>query len=526
MLTSVYRRMLSVLFVLAIFLGTLFSLPLHAEDIAPISFHLDFAPPINISLSYPHDSEAGKEELTTAIKSITQPVFDSLIRDEPLAAMWMDILNCNIFFSFYPNNNFNNINRVSVTSFYGDLAILPAYVDPKGMTDQVNAVLDSFTPSGNTMYERVKSIHDFVCLMTEYDATSPYPYSAYGSLVYRRAVCEGYAEAFKLLCNKNGIDCVLVSGVAGSENENHMWTYVRMDDNRWYAVDPTWDDGRGTSLDHSYFLIGSETVLRSGSTFADSHHASGDISATGYFTFTYPELTVNAYLTNHPDGNAGGDYVYEESEDYFYKQLTGNEQRAFYNTLRQALIEQAPSFPDATPTPAPTDDMVTTKAETTTSGETTQERETTATETTLPTATETTAEETSAASSEITTVPQTTVDTSSALTTDPPQTTAPPSHTPTSHVPSESLTQSTPAPAVSQSESLSSKESSSTPLSTSTSTGTASITVSPPPVSSPQGTSMLSLLDTLRVVVIVLALLTVFVLVSIVLIKTQSSDNK
>ena len=52
-------------------------------------------------------------------------------------------------------------------------------------------------------------------------------------------VCEGYARAFKVLCDKLGIPCVLVDGA------NHMWNYVQMEDGKWYGVDVTWNDPTG-----------------------------------------------------------------------------------------------------------------------------------------------------------------------------------------------------------------------------------------------------------------------------------------
>ncbi len=49
-------------------------------------------------------------------------------------------------------------------------------------------------------------------------------------------VCEGYSRALKFLCNKEEIECVLVSGM------NHMWNYIKMNDGQWYAIDTTWND--------------------------------------------------------------------------------------------------------------------------------------------------------------------------------------------------------------------------------------------------------------------------------------------
>ena len=62
---------------------------------------------------------------------------------------------------------------------------------------------------------------------------------AYGALVDKKAVCEGYARAFQLLCNNLGIDCINVFG--NGESEPHQWNCVKLED-EWYEVDVTWND--------------------------------------------------------------------------------------------------------------------------------------------------------------------------------------------------------------------------------------------------------------------------------------------
>ncbi|MBE6641862.1 MAG: hypothetical protein E7619_09800 [Ruminococcaceae bacterium] len=57
-----------------------------------------------------------------------------------------------------------------------------------------------------------------------------------GTLIYGRAVCVGYARAFNLLLNLNGIESCDISGA------DHTWSLVRMDDGKYYWFDPTWDD--------------------------------------------------------------------------------------------------------------------------------------------------------------------------------------------------------------------------------------------------------------------------------------------
>ncbi len=48
-------------------------------------------------------------------------------------------------------------------------------------------------------------------------------------------VCEGYAKAMKVLCDRVNIPCILASG------QSHMWNYIKLD-GEWYGMDSTWSD--------------------------------------------------------------------------------------------------------------------------------------------------------------------------------------------------------------------------------------------------------------------------------------------
>ncbi|WP_026524273.1 transglutaminase domain-containing protein [Butyrivibrio sp. MB2005] len=77
--------------------------------------------------------------------------------------------------------------------------------------------------------------------------------TAYGALVRgddgtsNHAICGGYALAFEYLCQRAGIPCGYVTGIANPDADDpessgfHAWNIVYIDNN-WYEVDTTWDD--------------------------------------------------------------------------------------------------------------------------------------------------------------------------------------------------------------------------------------------------------------------------------------------
>lgn len=78
-----------------------------------------------------------------------------------------------------------------------------------------------------------KSVEDYV---DEF----PYSWNAYGALYNGYALCEGYANGYKLLCDKAGIECMSVSG--SYDGTPHAWNIVNDGTGSWYLVDPTFDD--------------------------------------------------------------------------------------------------------------------------------------------------------------------------------------------------------------------------------------------------------------------------------------------
>lgn len=168
-----------------------------------------------------------------------------------------------------------------------------------GAKSEIDAKLSA--TANPSIYDTLKAIHDYVCNTVTYaPTTEPRIYqTAYSALCGDRVtVCAGYAKAFKLICEKYGIPCVLVSGKGGNnlnELQNHMWNYVQID-GAWYAVDCTWDDQENICYD--YFLAGGNTVSSLGfgaNKFNESHVASGSWSSTGNYVFSYPVLSDEAY---------------------------------------------------------------------------------------------------------------------------------------------------------------------------------------------------------------------------------------
>lgn len=120
--------------------------------------------------------------------------------------------------------------------------------------------------------------------------------SAYGALIDKKAVCEGYSRAFQLLCNKSNIDCVSILGE--TEGTPHQWNCVRLDDN-WYHVDVTWNDADEDNqwIKYDYFNITDEQISKNHK--IRELYSEAEIDADAEYTTIYnlfiPKCTSTKY---------------------------------------------------------------------------------------------------------------------------------------------------------------------------------------------------------------------------------------
>jgi hypothetical protein len=111
-------------------------------------------------------------------------------------------------------------------------------------------------------------LHDSLCRIVMYDSEGSAqaqetqerrggdPYTAYGALVNNLAVSEGYAMAFKLLCDELDISSLVVSGQwMGDE---HSWNLVRIG-SAWYHIGVAFNDS-GDEPIYDFFLLDDETA--------------------------------------------------------------------------------------------------------------------------------------------------------------------------------------------------------------------------------------------------------------------------
>lgn len=167
-------------------------------------------------------------------------------------------------------------------------------------------------PSGMGQVDCAVWVHDYLIKNFEYDqanlnaGTLPLrAHTAYGLMIDKKGVCDGYTGAYNMILGLCGIDSISISGNA---NGAHAWSQVKLE-SQWYEADVTWDDPlsdvKGKTVYTHLFLTDAE--LRG------KNHAwtGGNICNSTLFSNWFARNVSNM---NYYDGlwyymNPGGEFV-------------------------------------------------------------------------------------------------------------------------------------------------------------------------------------------------------------------------
>ena len=244
-------------------------------------------------LSQENGSDKLQEEYQTAIEAFTYDNPDVFYID--VTKMYINIETIQKIFSTKYN--------VYINSAKDPTYLLDGFTS-KEQIDQCesqviavkNQILNQI--AGKNDIEKMRYIHDYLVDTIEYDQkfVEKNIYNIYGALVSKTCVCEGYAKASQYLLNEAGLENIIITGTATNSDgktENHAWNYVNIDE-KWYAIDTTWDDpiivGGGkltNTIRYRYFLKGSSTMNK-------NHFISTKFTSGGQ-DFVFPKLSITDY---------------------------------------------------------------------------------------------------------------------------------------------------------------------------------------------------------------------------------------
>lgn len=138
-------------------------------------------------------------------------------------------------------------------------------------------LLDGIEGNGNLSdVKKALLLHDRLAVNTQYDydfyTDTELKHSAYGALVKKTAVCQGYALAYMYLLDRVGIK----NSYCSSDALNHAWNIVYID-GKPYHTDVTWDDVSWDSYERGVEgMVRHNNFLRSTKGLFEQEHAAAD----------------------------------------------------------------------------------------------------------------------------------------------------------------------------------------------------------------------------------------------------------
>lgn len=126
----------------------------------------------------------------------------------------------------------------------------------KAISDLVEACAKKIN-AGDSQLQKALTIHDFILGQMNYaykkDGITPetaiWAHNLIGCAQKKSGVCESYAKTYQYLCQLNGLECIVATGVNG---ENHAWNIVKIDE-KWYGVDCTFDETNKAEVSYRCF---------------------------------------------------------------------------------------------------------------------------------------------------------------------------------------------------------------------------------------------------------------------------------
>ncbi len=357
LMKKAFCNLISVLLVLAIVSGCAVSVSAYKTD----NLRVGYSSPLNISGDFLTSSAAHSENYLAAVDkvaeatsrfaqsvdisefNITKADMDTTF-SESLRYSYPELINLSssIKYSYNPDNN---IVITVYPQYLFDISLKEEYFNPfNAIVERVALEAGEF----DSDFLKALYVHDFIATNAEYvmptgdPSTMEYGFShnAYGNLVNKNSVCEGYTLAYAAILKKLGIK----NGYAVSDSMKHIWNTVTIE-GKTYHVDVTFDDPTEDLIGrvcHENFLCTDEEIAEAG----HSDWVTEDVITTVSYPDRYwddinSKIIIVEDNLYYPAYN-GGSQVYLEKRN-----ITTNKAQKFNSMLNGKLwtdVENPNSF--------------------------------------------------------------------------------------------------------------------------------------------------------------------------------------
>ena len=309
-------------------------------------------------------SNAINQRVSESIHS--RRIMDALTVDLPYETYWFDkTVGMNLAFSISGTSSELSVINLrlcfAVSADYSEGGGIKTYATHPQKIAKAAAAVENARAivakhAGKSDIAKLEAYRDEICALVTYNNTAAngsLPYGNPWQLIYvfdkdnsTNVVCEGYAKAFKYLCDlstfSSNVYCYLVSGIMTSDNTSggHMWNVVEINGKN-YLTDVTNVDGNSVGKGNRLFLVGA-TSSNGGRTHTVSWKTSSFIPSQTTVVYSYYEdeagLFCDGYLAISPTS-----YTDSQSKTYTVT-VTGGEGSGSYaaGTTVTLIADPAP----------------------------------------------------------------------------------------------------------------------------------------------------------------------------------------
>lgn len=223
--------------------------------------------------------------------------------------------------------------------------IMPVYLYSPAETVQIRnqleatakRIISDLINEHQSDYDKVRSLHDYLKSNLEYDtvaANSHKPnerniaeaHNIIGALLKNKCVCEGFAKAFKFLCDKIDLECWVVTGKGSSSigTGPHAWNIVKIN-GYYHHVDVTWDNQYSDSSavpNYGYMNLSDEEISKD-HTWNRKHYPECPSSPYNYFRVNNALIDCKAQL-----------------ESVLYNSIQMEEEIIMFRVVRGSILER------------------------------------------------------------------------------------------------------------------------------------------------------------------------------------------
>lgn len=203
--------------------------------------------------------------------------YEAGVTDEYAAALWHELFYFALAHSGRPNGgDYLSLHLRTVDGVYDyssdenylyfTFSYAFTYATTAAQEAEVDAAVASAVKSiyeeGMRIDEAIEDIYYYVTTRASYDKSGmnagleDLNRTAYGAIIQKSALCEGYAALVYRLCLELSIDCRIIAGTAttGKQNDAHVWNIVRVN-GYCFNVDAACDDANWPGS-YKYYMKG------------------------------------------------------------------------------------------------------------------------------------------------------------------------------------------------------------------------------------------------------------------------------